>query len=431
MTDLPISRAPGLRSTLALVATPAVIVFLSSNFVNAGNLAFNMIFSRLMGPELFGVLAMILTIKLALLGVMGAIQMAVSQLVASCTGDERPTVEQALSRINRFLFLGVLILGIALTTSLVLGGSVGARLLPTEPHLLAILLAAMPFGAAFSVLRGIAFGDMMTGRIVWSANIEMGVRLIGALLAWALGFGIEGVVVAISVSIVAGWLVLADLTPKFSGSVDIRPFAKTLTLAAIPFGLLQVTQVIALDGDIFLAKAFLSDEDAGFIAALSLFQRIQFFACFALSSVLLPKVIRVVQQGGNVLECAMPVYALFAVVSLIVILGAVMAPETMISLLAGTAYVPAASSLALAVVAASLFTFSYLTTTLLIACNDKVGVVLISLGAVLQGSAMGLDDPARFGDLIEVKAICQLIIALLILLRAAQCLRGLKSQPNA
>ena len=59
MAYLPATPTLGLRRTLALAATPAVVVFLSSNFVNVGNLVFNMIFSRLMGPELFGVLAML------------------------------------------------------------------------------------------------------------------------------------------------------------------------------------------------------------------------------------------------------------------------------------------------------------------------------------------------------------------------------------
>ena len=135
------SRKFDLRHLVSLAATPAFIVFLSSNFVNVGNLAFNMIFSRLMGPELFGVLALLLTIKLALLGVMGAAQMAVSQVVASASREEAPKVEQALSRINRFLFAGLFLLGIPLTASFLLVGTVDARLELPATHLIVLLLA--------------------------------------------------------------------------------------------------------------------------------------------------------------------------------------------------------------------------------------------------------------------------------------------------
>lgn len=415
----------GLRPVAALVATPAVLVFLSSNFVNVGNLAFNMIFSRLMGPEMFGVLALILTVKLALLGVFGAIQMSVSQLVASSSADEGPGVGLALSRINRILALGALVLGTALAACLLADEAVDARFLSVEPHLFVLLLAAVPFGASMSVLRGIAFGKMETGRIVLSANVEMGVRLVGAFLAWELGFGLDGVVVAISLSIVAGWAVLTGRLQTKIGGIDVSPVGKSVAVAAIPFAILQVTQVAALDGDIFLANALLSDIESGYIAALSLFQRIQFFACFALAGVLLPHVVRVARVGGDVVRCALPVYALFGAVSLSLICATLIAPGTLVALLAGAAYLPAGSSLMFAVLAAALFTFSYLTTTLLIAIGDRSGLCLIAGGALLQVAVMLWANIDTFADLLAIKAVMQAVIATIILLRAALRLRAL------
>ena len=429
MAYLSTSPAPAIRVAAAIFATPAVLVFLSSNVVNVGNLAFNMIFSRLLGPETFGVLAMLLTIKLALLGVMGAVQMAVSQMVASSQNGERPAIGQALSRINRILFLGVLFLGVSLTTGLALVGPVGARLLPTEPHLLALLLLALPFGAAASVLRGVAFGEMRTGRIILSANMEMGVRLAGALIAWGLGLGLEGVVLAISLSVFASWVVLSDVLPRADAKINFRPVAQTLAVASIPFAILQITQVIALDGDIFLANALLSEIDAGYTAALSLFQRIQFFACFALAGVLLPRVVQVAREGGDVLRCALPVYALFAVVGLTVTFAALIAPGILITLLAGEAYLPAAAALIPAVVSAAMFTFSYLTTTLLIAFKDRLGIVLIASGALLQCAIIVWAEPADFSDLVGVKAVLQGGIAILVALRAAHLMRRLSNTP--
>ena len=424
MAYLSVPPTSGLRAVAAFVATPAVLVFLSSNFVNVGNLAFNMIFSRLMGPEMFSVLALILTIKLALLGVLGAIQMSVSQLVASSSKYERPVVGLALSRINRILVMGAMVLGAALTGCLLASEAVGARLLSVELHLFVLLLIAVPFGASMSVLRGIAFGDMETGRIVLSANVEMGVRLAGAFVAWELGFGLDGVVMAISLSIVAGWAVLTGLLQSKTDKVDVVQVAKSAAVAALPFAILQVTQVAALDGDIFLAKVFLSDIEAGYIAALSLFQRIQFFACFALAGVLLPSVIRVASDGGDVIRCALPIYGLFGAVSLSVFCAALVAPGTLVSLLAGAAYLPAANSLVLAVLAAGLFTFNYLTTTLLIAVGDRSGLCLIAAGSLFQVAVMLWVEPASFGDLVSIKAATQAIIAMLILFRAAHRLRA-------
>ncbi len=417
------STALGLRGTLAVAAMPAVIIFLSSNFVNVGNLLFNMVFSRLMGPELFGVLALLLTIKLVLLGITGAIQMAVSQMVASCARDERPFVEQALSSINRLIFLGAFILGTILTTSILLGEAVGVRLSPTEPHLLLLLLVSLPFGTSLSVLRGVAFGDMKTGRIILSANMEMGVRLVGAILAWKLGFGIEGVVAAISLSIIVAWAVLYDLLPVPTSVGKGMSYSKTLGLAVIPFAILQVTQAIALDGDIFIARALFSEVEGGYVAALSLVQRIQFFACFALASVLLPRVIEAAKNDQNVLDAARPVFVLFAAVSIAVMAAAFLMPELFITLLMGADYLPAASGLSSAVIAAMLFTFNYLIATLLIAIRDKFGIGLIAIGVCVQLAVMAACKPGGFLDLIAIKAICQFTISSCLALYAFNRLR--------
>ena len=411
MAFLPASQSSSWRSVFALVATPAVVIFVSSNLVNFGNLVFNMIFSRLMGPELFGTLALLLTIKLALLGITGALQMAVSQMIASCSERERPSVEQALARINRFLFVGIAVLVVSLAASFMLSGAFLKEMVPTAPHLLLLLLVSFPFGASLSVLRGVAFGDLKTGRIVLSANVEMGVRLVGAIVAWVLGFGIEGVVVAISLSIFAGWAVLYDLLPVAGFNGKAAQYSKTLGLAAVPFAVLQATQVIALDGDIFVAQTLLPASESGYIAALSLFQRIQFFACFALAGVLLPRVIQAAKNGENALQAAFPVFALFAVVSTLVMASAVLMPQHSITLLMGEAYAPAASSLAAAVIAAMLFTFSFLVATLLIAIHDKVGVLALALGVAIQLVIMANSDPSGFADLVSIKAICQALIA--------------------
>ncbi len=417
------------RHCTSLLMAPAVVVFVSSNLVNVGNLAFNMVFSRLMGPELFGVLALLLTIKLALLGVMGALQMAVSQVVASKSGPETSQIEQALSRLNRLLIAALFSLGIPITAGLVLVETFVARPELPAMHLLLMLLAAVPFGASLSILRGVAFGRMQAGRIVASANVEMVVRLAGAVLAWNLGYGLEGVVLAISLSIIAGWAVLADLLRMVRTKCHVRMTAKVLAASAAPFGLLQLSQVLALDGDIFLANAVLPASDAGFIGVLSLFQRIQFFACFALAGVLLPGVIIAARDGKSVLRAALPVFVLFISVSTLLAIVASIMPATLIRLMVGDQYIAAAPALFLAVSSAVCFTFSYLVATLLVALGNKTGILIILTAAVIQIALMSLSDPTSFADLLKTKAICQAATAMclaLALLRQMRCAKSLR-----
>lgn len=403
MSSVAISPLNMRSKVFVLCMAPAVLIFVSSNLVNVGNLAFNMIFSRLMGPEMYGVLALILTIKLAILGVLGALQMAVSKMVAATPTSDAPSAEHALSRINRLIFSGLILMGLPLTMVLVLSETVGVRLGSLPPHLLLMLLASIPFGASFSILRGFVFGRMMTKQIIVSANVEMGVRLVGALFAWVLGFGIEGVVAAISLSIVAGWAVLVDLLPRCSTRIDTRKTVKTLAIAAAPFGLLQLAQVIALDGDVFIANASLAANEAGYIAVLSLFQRIQFFACFALAGVLLPGVVIAARDNKSLTAAAFPIFGLFAAVSCLMLLGATFAPVALIELMVGRAYMAAAAGLIFAVASAVFFTINYLAATFLAALNNKTGVLLVCSIAAAQITAMGLVDTSDYLDLLRLK----------------------------
>jgi len=412
------------RQLLSLLMAPAVVVFISSNLVNAGNLAFNMVFSRLMGPELFGVLALLLTIKLALLGIFGALQMAVSQMVASRSGLDEPQTEQALSRINCLLFAGFVILGIVLTAGLLLVETVDVRLQLPESHLLIILLAAVPFGASLCILRGIAFGRMNVERIVFSANVEMIVRLAGAFLAWELGYGLEGVVLAISLSIVAGWAVLVDLLPSARSKLPIRTTAGILVSTATPFGVLQLSQVLALDGDIFLAKSLFPASEAGVIGVLSLFQRIQFFAFFALAGLLLPGVIIAARDGKNLLRTVIPIFALFVSVSIPFAFAALLMPSTMIGLMVGDQYLVAAPVLVLAVFSAVCFTLCYLIATFLVALNNKAGVLIIFASAVFQLAVMSVSDLSSIAGLLQIKVMCQSATAIVLVIVLLQHMRN-------
>lgn len=418
-SDFTARRAP--YGLAAMLSAPAMIIFISSNFVNVGNLAFNVIFSRLMGPELFGVLAYLLTVKLALLGMMGAVQMAVSQLVAYAPETERHRIERGLSRFNLMLPVGLVLLGLPLTACLALIHFEDARIGIPAPHLFLILVLSMPFAASLSVLRGVAFGRLQTARIVLSSSFEMLTRLILALLAWSVGLGIEGVVAAVGLSIIVGWTVLLDLLPwRKIRSGRTTSVTKKIAITATPFAVLQIAQVLALDGDIFLATALLPAGEAGLIAALSLFQRIQFFACFALAAVLLPSVVNAIRENTGLRPALLPITALFISVSTI-FLGLVAAiPSHLVGALVGIEYLAAASGLWLAAISAVAFTLSFLIATFLIALNDRTGVVITIVAAVIQLVLFYGSAPEHFTDLLMIKAVTQLSAAVVLLLYAAR-----------
>lgn len=408
------------RMLAALFAGPVVAIFVSANLVNLGNLGFNVLFSRWMGPVLFGQLATVLTLFLAVMGVLGAVQLAVSQRIAG-----RPDAARAwqadLGRLaRRGLVVGLVILPVlvAATLALDLGQKIGLG----SPLLLPVLLLCLPFALPLALGRGIATGQLAAGRVILSAQVEMWVRLVGAALAWHLGFGLEGVTAVIALSVIAGWMPLRSAFGPGNGAPVAATAAlptATLLLAALPFAVLQAGQVILMDGDVLMAQALLGASEAGHVAALGLFQRIQFFGCFSLAAVLLPAVAAQVSAGRNPMKAAVPVFALYGLVTALLAGLAFAAPGMVITALVGQDFLPAAPLLPLVSVSAAAFTLSYLLATYLAALGDRSGIWAISVACPVQIAVIALcaNDLAT---LLTAKLICQLALAVILLVRGSQ-----------
>lgn len=332
----------GRLSTTALALSPAAAIFVSSNIANVGNLAYNMLFSRWLGPELFGDLALLLTLKLGILAALTAVQMAVSKRVAA---EDGATVTSAHARLARNALLwGGIALPICLFALWI--AQAGEALSLSEPGALMLLALALPFAMPLCLLRGVLTGRLQVGAVIRSTQIEMLVRLAGGALAWQMGWGLTGISAALALSIVLGWAVIARDVPATDPGATAQPASRQLirglTIAALPFAFLQLAQVALLDGDLLLAKLLLTPVETGQLAVLGLFQRIEFFACFGLASVLLPTIGLALARGESVLRAARPVALLFLLVSVPLMLAALLIPEVLLTLLAGPAFRDAA-----------------------------------------------------------------------------------------
>jgi O-antigen/teichoic acid export membrane protein len=404
------------RRTLAAVfGGPVVAIFVSANLVNFGNLGFNVLFSRWMGPVLFGQLATLLTLFLAVMGVLGALQLAVSQQVAGAR-DQSGTLTAGLARFARNGFVaGLVALPVLIAACLAL--NLGSALGLSSALLLPLLLLCLPFVLPLALARGIATGRLAARSVILSAQVEMWVRLIGAALAWQAGLGLPGVMAVIALSVVAGWLPLRSIFGR--PALPVPAIAAGVVLAALPFAALQAGQVLLMDGDVLLAQGLLGPQDVGQLAALGLFQRIQFFGCFSLAAVLLPAVVTEVAAERSPLTAAIPVFALYVGVSGVLFGLACAFPTQVLTALVGPAFLPAAPLLPMISASAAAFTLSYLLATYLAAIGDRWGIFAITLACPLQLTAIALFTDS-LGDLVAIKLSCQLVLATLLLFRAAR-----------
>jgi O-antigen/teichoic acid export membrane protein len=429
----PARRAVGGLALGALLASPALAIFLATNMANAGNLAFNMVFSRLLTPAEFRDLAVLLTLMLGVLSVLGAAQMAVSQLAARGVPSE-PALA-ALPRLSVLSGIAAALL-LPLAMSFAFLSPLASALGLAAPGHLAILLLALPITAPLCLARGAALGRMSVRRIVLSLNLEMGVRLGGATLAFAVGLGLAGIVAALAVSLVAGWWPVrgetAGATLRRPGRAPVAPLLRRIAGLAWPFALLQLAQVIHLDGDLLISARVLSEADGGLLAGLSLVQRIQVYACLGLAGVLLPTVTAAAATGRAILRPAMPVIALVLGTGAVLAVVALAAPAVVLQAVAGPAYAAAATQMLPAVMAALAFTVSYLAATFLAALGDRSGIALIALSAPVSLAVLAVAAGANGLDaMVPAKAAVQggLCLASVALVGRA-CLGARTSRAN-
>lgn len=363
-------------------ASTALLIFVSSNLANLGNLGFNMLFGRWMTPIDFALLATCLTVLLGGMGLLEAVRMAASRQMAASAPDRRAAQEAALARLSRRALLPGLVLS-------ALGGALWLAVAGMQAMPWILLLLALPVALPLSILRGLALGRMQALPVVVSAQAEMLIRLLGAVLAWQAGLGMAGVVLALALSIGAAWLVLDRSLPQPATTDKARALPiGGLLVAALPFAGLQAAQLGSLDADVLLAWLVLPADQTGLVAALCLFQRVQFYACFGLASVLLPAVALARSQGAPLGPAIRPVVLLGGAVAATCLLAATAMPGQLLNALVGPQYHDAAPGLVTASLTAALFTYGYLGATLMLAQGDRRGLIVLAAGAALQALAL-------------------------------------------
>ncbi len=277
------SRVAQTVSRRKALLAPALIIFISANIANVANLIFNMLFARLMTPGEFADLTLLMSIMLGLLSIFSALQYGISEITAKSSRQAARQMSAALSRKSLWMSVPLCLLFI-----------MGAQFLAdffnfNDVSALICLFLAIPLFLPMIIFRGLAQGQLHLPKMVWSFQTEWVIRLFGCWLLWIAGFGMMGITLALVASIMTGFAFTIDREDlralRLSHQKQYPIFKTTL-----PYLIIFLSQVLLLDGDIFIAKALFSEEAAGGAAGLLLVQRIFFFAFLSLATVIQPLV---------------------------------------------------------------------------------------------------------------------------------------------
>jgi O-antigen/teichoic acid export membrane protein len=327
-SELPHSRHHLQRRLLS----GSAIMLLSSVFVGGMNLIYNFAVAHELGAGKFGHASVVYTLLMLLSSVTLSFQLVCSKYVArSASVNERVAIYRLL---HRWAWAAGIALGAAL--ALVSSSITGYLNLPTTDFIL-ILAAGIVFYVPLGVRRGFMQGTYDFVPLATNFALEVMVKLIGAVVLMSAGYGVEGVVGAISASVIVAYFVAIPRKRYVPGNVP-----QTNLRAGVGEGVQAITffvgQVIINNLDIVLVKHFFDASQAGVYAAIALVGRVVYMLSWSVVSSMFPFSAGIRAEGRGARTVLTTALSLVALISAVFTLGAWLAPPGLWHMLLGAGF---------------------------------------------------------------------------------------------
>jgi O-antigen/teichoic acid export membrane protein len=276
----PIDVAASTRSLRARVLGGSMIMLLSSGFVGAANLVYNLAIAHKLGADNFGQASAVYTVLMLLSAVTLSFQLLCSKFVA-----KSDSLAEKVG-IYRYFHRRSWMFGVGVSLLLIYASSVVSRYLnlSTRSYIM-LLAAAIGFYIPLGVRRGFMQGMYDFRHLALNFVLEVVIKLSGALFLIAAGLGVKGVIIAVVVSIVVAYIFARPSRELTAGAKTVLPSALDEGVQALVF---FVGQVIINNLDIVLVKHFFAASEAGVYAAIALVGRVVYMSSWAVVSSMFP-----------------------------------------------------------------------------------------------------------------------------------------------
>ena len=335
------------------------LFFVSATVVNAGNYLFNLILGRWIGPAAFADLSLIVTLFLAVSFLAAGFQQTAARFSAAyaASGDADASIRSRLAGLRRWLARWAWALGGGLLALLALGAPLWKHFFHTQSAWPFVILGiGVPFYLAQGVDRGILQGQTRFGTLALSYQAEMWMRLIVALAFVALGWSVNGAVGGLTASFAATWLVARRAGTGLPRSDGFLPAEqRTVAMFAGSVAIAEMGQILINNSDVLVVKHFFAPEAAGLYAALAIVGRIVFFATRSVVTAMFPIVAQKQQKGEPHRHLLGLSLGMVAAVAAVIVAAMLVAPDFIVRVLFGEAYLSIAPLLWLYAVATALY----------------------------------------------------------------------------
>ena len=276
-----------LKSPSSVVLSGSLVLLTGSALVSILNFGFNVVMARLLGPSLFSQAAAIVTMLMLLSSISLSFQMVCAKFVArNETPAAKATVFKSVSR-RAWQW------GLVVAFVLVLAQKpITDYLRMPNSWIIAVLAIGMAFYNQLGVKRGNMQGWCQFPALSWNYVFEAASKLAIAVLLVELGYGVFGVVGALSASIIAAVLLPGPRKHDQHESAGQEHLGNECIPASFGEGIQAIVffvgQVIINNVDIILVKHFFASEEAGLYAAIALVGRLLYFASWQVVSAMFP-----------------------------------------------------------------------------------------------------------------------------------------------
>jgi len=280
VVDGPALLRPASGSLRAAIFSGSMTLLVGSGLVSAINLIYNIVLARSLGATGFGQAVSVYTLLMLLSAVTLSFQFVCSKFVAK--NNSLAAKAAVYSILHRRSWQAGAIVGTALAVA---SPAISRYLNLPDPMLLVILAVGTAFYIPLGVRRGMLQGMFNFRRLSINFTLEVVVKMGATVALLALGFGVKGVIAAISASVVAGYL-CAQPGPELT--ITPQPGLPASFLEGVQAIVFFVGQVIINNVDILLVKHFYPPAEAGLYAAVAVVGRVVYMAAWAVVSSMFP-----------------------------------------------------------------------------------------------------------------------------------------------
>jgi len=359
--------------------TPATLFVLSTLVVNGGNYGYNLVLGRLLSPDLFAQVGLMVTLLLAASFLAMTFQIVAARFTVLGSTSTHAAFKAWFTRLS-FKMGTLLALGLVLFSK-----PLAAFFHLNSAWSIVCFGLAMPLFFAMSVNRGVLQGKEKFVRLAASYQAEMwGRAAITFALLYLLNVSIDvKISLAILGSVALGYWAIA------------KPQGRPIQKAFVPnkklvYAFLAITagyegaQMLINYADILLVKHYFNAHSAGLYTSVALIGRIIYFMTWMVVMVLVPKILRLKKTGGNYKQALLRYLFLISCFAGVLITGAYIFARPLVILLFGPAYLPVAPLLWQYGLATTLFALSNLLVYYFLMLDYRLPVYLATLFGVAQ-----------------------------------------------